>query len=196
MKSAAPFPLHSIIAATTLAFAGCNKAPEADAKQTGAKDAGAAAAPAATVKDGGTMEGATALLKKFLVPGADIATMSKALRPTTADYAKVFTADFAKKLEEMQKPLWEASPAAIAPKEGQTELKLSKATTDDFKNATDAAKEFPGGYSKMGDKLLPGVTLFRFKFVKPGETLGMAFDGLTFVNGQWRIFPKPWRAAE
>ena len=31
--------------------------------------------------------------------------------------------------------------------------------------------------------------------VKPGETLGMAFDGLAFVNGHWRIFPKPWRAA-
>ena len=40
------------------------------------------------------------------------------------------------------------------------------------------------------------MTLFRFKFVKAGETIGMAFDGLAFVNGHWRIFPKPWRAAE
>ena len=30
---------------------------------------------------------------------------------------------------------------------------------------------------------------------EPGEELGMAFDGLTYVNGNWRIFPKPYRLA-
>ncbi len=153
MKPTSFPPLHCIIAATALAFAGCNKAPDA-----GGKESGAAAAPA---KDGGTIEGATALLKKFLAPGADTASLSKELRPTSDDYAKIFTAEFGKKLEAMHKPMWDAAQANIRPNEGQTELKLSKATTDDFKNATDAAKEFPGGYSKIGDKLQPGVTLFR-----------------------------------
>jgi cytochrome c556 len=143
----------------------------------------------------GTEGAATALLKKFLAPTADRATLTKELRPTSEDYAKVFTADFAQKLEAAQKPLWDSAPV-IGPKEGQTELTVAKATTEDFQKGTAAAKEFPGGYAKIGDKLQPGVTLFRFKFVKPGETLGMAFDGLAFVNGHWRIFPKPWRAAE
>ena len=30
--------------------------------------------------------------------------------------------------------------------------------------------------------------------VLPGESLGMAFDGLVHVNGHWAWFPKPWRA--
>ena len=38
-----------------------------------------------------------------------------------------------------------------------------------------------------------GLTVYAFKFVKPGETLGMAFDGLVWVNGHFAIFPKPWR---
>ena len=146
-------------------------------------------------QDAGSEVAATALLKKFLVAGADRAALTKELRPTSDDYAKVFTADFAKKLEAAQKPLWDSAPV-IGPKDGQTEVAVGKATTEDFQKGTAAAKEFPGGYAKIGDKLQAGVTLFRFKFVKPGETLGMAFDGLAFVNGHWRIFPKPWRAAE
>ena len=46
----------------------------------------------------------------------------------------------------------------------------------------------------MAGQLQSGVTLYRFKFVKPGEGLGMAFDGLVHVNGHWVIIPKPWRA--
>jgi hypothetical protein len=34
----------------------------------------------------------------------------------------------------------------------------------------------------------------RWKFVKPGETIGMAYDGLVFVNGHWAWFPKAWHA--
>ncbi len=135
------------------------------------------------------------LLKKFLAAGTDRAALTKELRPTSDDYAKVFTADFARKLEASQKPLWDSAPV-IGPKDGQTEVTVAKATTEDFQKGTAAAKEFPGGYAKIGDKLQAGVTLFRFKFVKAGETIGMAFDGLAFVNGHWRIFPKPWRAAE
>jgi len=30
--------------------------------------------------------------------------------------------------------------------------------------------------------------------VKQGETIGLAFDGLVYVNGHWVIMPKPWRA--
>ena len=146
-------------------------------------------------EDAGSEAAATVLLKKFLAASADRAALTKELRPTSEDYAKVFTADFAKKLEVAQKPLWDSAPV-IGPKDGQTEVTVAKATTEDFQKGTAAAKEFPGGYAKLGDKLQPGATLFRFKFVKPGETLGMAFDGLAFVNGHWRIFPKPWRAAE
>lgn len=149
----------------------------------------------AVAQDAGSEADATALLKKFLPASADRTALTKDLRPTSEDYTKVFTADFAKKLEAAQKALWDGAPA-IGPKEGQTEVVVSKATTEDFVKGTAAAKEFPGGYAKIGDKLQPGATLFRFKFVKPGETLGMAFDGLAFVNGHWRIFPKPWRAAE
>jgi hypothetical protein len=142
----------------------------------------------------GTMDGAKALLQAFLKPGADYAGMSKALRPTTADYKALYNDAFAGKLEAMYGPAWDAGALVLKPKAGQSELLLFSATTDDFKAGNEKAGKFPGGYKKVANELKPGQTLYRFKFVKPGETLGMAFDGLAHVNGRWVIVPKPWRA--
>ena len=51
----------------------------------------------------------------------------------------------------------------------------------------------PGGYAKVAPHMKAGHTWYRFKFVKSGERVGMAYDGLTFVNHHWVIVPKPWR---
>jgi hypothetical protein len=141
----------------------------------------------------GTEEGAKQLLGEFLKPGADHATLSKQLRPTKDDYKAVY-GDAADKLAATYDPAWDKGELVLKPNEGQTELKLWSASSDDLKNGTGNANEFPGGYKKVADKLQAGITLYRFKFVKPGEDLGMAFDGLVHVNGHWVIIPKPWRA--
>jgi hypothetical protein len=145
----------------------------------------------------GTEAGARSLLGEFLKPGANHATLSKQLRPAKEDYAAVFVGDLAAKAESTYSPMWDQGQAVIAPKAGQTELLLSSATSEEIKNWTGkAATDFPGGYQKVGASLKPGLTLYRFKFVEPGKDLGMAFDGLVYVNNQWRIFPKPWRLLE
>jgi hypothetical protein len=57
--------------------------------------------------------------------------------------------------------------------------------------------EFPTSFLALADSSLnPDLTHYAFKFVKPGETTGMAFEGLTHVNGKWKLFPKPWRYLE
>ena len=165
------------------------KTPAADTKGAPAKDDAAK-----RLDHPGTMEGAKALLESFLKPGADLAGMSTALRPTKDDYKALYTDEFAGKLDAMYAPAWDAGALVLKPKDGQTALLLFSATTEDFKAGNAAAGEFPGGYKKIADQMKPGVTLYRFKFVKPGETLGMAFDGLAHVNGHWVIVPKPWRA--
>jgi hypothetical protein len=142
----------------------------------------------------GTEAGATSLLKEFLKPGADHAALSKQLRPTTADYAAVFEADSGAKVAAIYDPAWEGGQMVVAPKPGQTEVKVFSATSDEMKSWSGNAAEFPGGWKDAAAKLKPGLKIYRFKFVEPGKDLGMAFDGLIYVNGNWRIFPKPWRA--
>lgn len=114
------------------------------------------------------------------------------LQPTDADYASYFDASLVETAKAYYKPLWEGKDMIIAPKEGQTELKIFGATSEELVSGTGNAAEFPGGYKKIAAKLKPGNTIYRFKFVQPGETLGMSYDGLVKINGRWVMFPKPF----
>lgn len=147
----------------------------------------------------GTKDGAKALLQEFLKPDADRKKMTMELRPTKEDY-RAFYADesTAARAETFYDKLWSSGDAVVAPKEGQTELKLFSATTEDLRDSKGEASEFPGGMLSLAstDNLKPNQTIYAFKFVKPGESSGMAYEGLTHVNGNWRLFPKPWRFME
>lgn len=186
MKLATSLALSLALSAPIAACGGGTDAPAA-APATPA----APAAPAAGSAYAGTREGAEKLLRDLMQPGADPA-LTRSLQPRPEDYAAVFEGEVARKQEEGYKALW-ASVPPVAPKEGQTELLLASATSDELRSGAEAAKEFPGGYAQVAPHLKPGLTWYRFKFVKPGEELGMAFDGLVFVNGHWALFPKPWR---
>ena len=144
----------------------------------------------------GTDEGANKLAKEFLKPGADCAALSKQLRPTTADYAAVFEGDFGTKVAAVWNPMWDAGQMVMAPKAGQTEVKISSATAEELKAGTGGASELAGGWKEVAPKMKPGLKVYRFQFLEPGKTAGMSFDGLIFVNGNWRVFAKPWRALD
>ena len=168
-----------------------NSASTNAARTTPARDAGSTAASTHPA----TEAGAKALLAEFVKPGADHAALSKNLRPTAEDYKAVFEPDLAAKAESVYGPAWEAGQLVVAPKEGQTEVKVFSATSEELKSWSGGAAEFPGGYKDVAAQIKPGLKVYRFKFVEPGQDLGMAYDGLVNVNGHWRIFPKPWRVA-
>ncbi|MGB0678489.1 MAG: hypothetical protein ACPGUV_02380, partial [Polyangiales bacterium] len=139
--------------------------------------------------------GSSHLLGAFLASGANHAALSAQLKPAAADYAKVFVkVEMAKKAEAVYAGLWQAiAQSPIAPKPGQTALLVWQASTEELRAGKGDAREFPGGYQQAAAELQPGLTFYRFKFVKPGETSGMAFDGLVNLDGRWIIVPKPWR---
>ena len=144
-----------------------------------------------------TAEGAKALLQEFVKPGADWAALSKPLQPTTSDYATVFEAQTAAKVQAVYDPAWKAGQIVIKPNPGQTEVLLDGVPTAEVRAWTPkAANILPGGWAKMQGEIKEGLTIYRFKFVEPGKTIGMAYDGLIHVNGQWRVFPKAWRVRE
>ena len=157
----------------------------------------APSAPAPSLKTfPGTEAGARSLLSEFVKPGADTAGLSAQLRPTLADYKAIFDAPLAAKLDKLYTPQWESGAFVVAPKQGQTVVLIDSATVAELKSGAPAAKEFPGGYKMVGAHLVGTSRLYRFRFVEPGKTLGMAFDGLAFVNGHWILAPKPWRALD
>jgi hypothetical protein len=184
----------TFLLALALTLAGCagGGGNSANAGGGAASNAGGGASTT-TSSYPGTEDGAKALLAEFVKPGADPAALSKALRPTKADYDAVFMPDLAAKADAAYGPAWDGGKMVVAPKGGQTQVLISSATSDELKGWTGAAAQFPGGWRDVSTQLKPGVRFYSFKFVEPGQSLGMAYDGLAYVNGNWRIFPKPWR---
>ena len=144
----------------------------------------------------GNEEGAEALLKQFVAPDADHLSLTRSLRPTSADYRALFDEEFAAKIEEAHAKDWDSGKAVIKPKDNQTEIKVWGATGAELAKGTGNAKEFPSGYKKVGKYLAADAKFFRFKFVEAGKDTGTAYDGLAFVNGRWVIVPKPWKVLE
>lgn len=115
------------------------------------------------------------------------------LAPTSADIHAVFEDDAADAIERHYRSV----KLEVTADPDETELFLRSATTDDLRNGkSEALFYFPGGYRKVAGSLRPGLTLYRWKYVRPGATKGTAYDGLVYVNRHWVWFPKPWRALE
>ena len=128
-----------------------------------------------------------------ILKSTDRAGFIAKLKPTKADLEALFDAG---SIDAVTKYVEEAfsQVGSLSLKPEQTEILFNAATTEDFAGETEAAQKFPGGYGRVAKKLKPGVTWYAWKYVKPGETLGMAFDGLAHVNGRWVWIPKPFRA--
>ncbi len=137
---------------------------------------------------------ARTLLEAFLNPDADLKALTAKLRPTAEEVAQVYAEPFATRLHEFYEPAWDLGKQVIGPKEGQTALLVDGVPSESIRAWDGTAKEIlPGGYEEVKDFIKPGFIVHRFKFVKPGETSGMAFDGLIKVGQHWIILPKPWR---
>lgn len=178
--------LSAILVLSASLLPGCGKDSKSDSRESGAAGVSAAEYP-------GTLAGAKALLGEFLKPSTDRGALTAGLRPEAKDYMAVFEdSAFAAAAATYYEKAWSGG-VTIKPNPGQTELLVWSATTEDLKAGTGDSKNFPGGYAAVSGKFRKGLTVYRFKFVKPGDTMGMAYDGLIHVNGHWRIFPKPWR---
>jgi hypothetical protein len=145
----------------------------------------------------GTDEGARKVLTEIRT--ARMPSGIQSLRPATADYKALFQDAFAAKAESYYNAeFWATTePEELMADPGQTEIRISKATTEDISAWTpEARQQFPGGYEKIRGEFKPGLTVYSWKYIKPGEERGIAYDGLVHVNGHWTFLPKPYRVNE
>ncbi len=132
---------------------------------------------------------AAAVLQGFLDPDQDKQKQAiLALKPEPSDFERVFEATVASIIQESISKLW----LAFKPPRLQHDCKLilQSAMSDEVPGH----KQFPGGYRRLQGHLKPDFVWHTFKFVKRGESAGLAFDGLTRIDERFVWFPKPWRA--
>ncbi len=135
------------------------------------------------------------VLLRFFEPDADRAALTAALKPTEAEIRAVYADPLASKLVANYNSMFTPG-VEIGPKPEHVELYTVITTTGKLKSRAVAADAFPGGYRKVTPFFIANQPIVRFKFVKSGETTGLAYDGLIFVNGRWVLMPKPWRSLE
>jgi hypothetical protein len=178
-------PLPAIMAglAAVALLIGCGGAPDEPGAAPGA-------VPAVTTYPG-TSEGARVVAAEFTRPGADPSAIVLSLRPTDDDIIAVFGGETLVDALIHYGGYWE-SPDVLGPAPGQTEVRIFAATSEELIAGTGDAREFPGGWALIAPHLTPGLTIYLMVFSRPGESFGVRVDGLTHVNGRWRIFPEPW----
>ncbi|MGB3243217.1 MAG: hypothetical protein WBB25_01680 [Sulfitobacter sp.] len=151
-------------------------------------------APVVQLEPGSEAE-ARALLTEFLDPKADHRALTQAILPTEAEVKAVYA-------DPLGSAMWKSYSeqlgpgVSFAPKLGQTDVVVTYTSTRALFDKRPVLDEFPGGYKEVLQYFKIDVPIVRFKFVEPGETLGLAFDGLIYLNGRWVIMPKPWRSLQ
>ncbi len=89
-------------------------------------------------------------------------------------------------------PLYDGGKG-LDPTAEQTQLDVAGATPEQLSKHEGPALSCPPGYKNIADKLVSTIVVHCFRFVKPGDSGGLAGDALVYVNGHWAYFPKPFR---
>ncbi len=136
-------------------------------------------------------EGVEPMLKQLVMPeGRELVGH---LRPRTGDYEKVFssaTADTARKAYES---FWSRPVELERSSSQQTDVLIFTAPAGMLRGPNDLSRNFPAGYQTIATELKPERVWIAWKYVKPGETSGMAYDGLVWIDDHWAWFPRPYR---
>jgi hypothetical protein len=111
-----------------------------------------------------------------------------ALRPDESDFARVFLPTLEPQARALYAQLWQSPPPLLA-KPGQSELRVTVATSEDFAAWNERGQQFPGGYRKLAPHLQPAVVWVAWKFVAPGDHAGLAHDRLVWFPQPWRLVP-------
>ena len=173
----------------------CGRDPQKTLLQVVRETAGVTSTAKPSGPAAGSKAEARALLMKFYEPGADFVALTAALLPEASDVYAVYIdplgANMAASYAANLKP-----GISFKPKPEHTDIYMFYANTSNLIAGTMDLGEFPGGYKKVTRYMKPGIPIVRFKFVKKGETIGLAFDGMVYVDGRWKLLPKPYRALD
>ncbi|MEC7258149.1 MAG: hypothetical protein VXW58_10035 [Pseudomonadota bacterium] len=140
----------------------------------------------------GSEEDARQLLMEFVEQSGDLKAKTYALKPTPEDVRAVYAEPLATKLIAYYDKMF-TPDEELRPNPGQSELRMVYATMGALKAGDDVRWEFPGGYRHVVDHIIGDQPIVAFEFVRPGLDAGLSVDGLIYVNGSWKLMPKPWR---
>lgn len=123
-------------------------------------------------------------IKKLAAQLSNDTSLLAGMRPSAAEIKEIAAdAESAQTLQKYVETVYgKLGGIGSLAKPGQTEILVNQ------------GDGLPGGYKKYASHFRPGLAIYGFEYVAPGETAGMAYDGLIKLNGRWVMIPKAWRA--
>jgi hypothetical protein len=138
------------------------------------------------------------ILKQHVTPllhalGQDAdGSVTATLRPRPEDYALAFLPEAAETARQAYETLW-ADPPRVTHVAPGSQLQCHVAPAGMLADDNALSWKFPGGYRAISPLLNPHRVWVAWKFIDPGKTAGMAYDGLVWLDNRWAWFPKPYR---
>lgn len=114
------------------------------------------------------------------------------LRPRQEDYATTFVPAAAHQARDRYDALWDAGLDFQRPV-GRTRITIHLAPAGALTDDNALSHPFPGGYRSVAGLLTPTRVWAAWRYLAPGSTAGLAYDGLTWCDDHWAFFPKPYR---
>jgi hypothetical protein len=114
------------------------------------------------------------------------------LRPRPEDYASVFEAAIVDTARTAYESIWK-QVITVECSSAETETRVAVSPAGMLRGDNDLSNAFPGGYRGIAQWLKPRHVWASWKYVEPGKTSGMAYDGLVWCDDHWAWFPKPYR---
>ncbi|MFI5891801.1 Imm49 family immunity protein [Actinoplanes sp. NPDC051513] len=114
------------------------------------------------------------------------------MRPRDEDYAKTFTPGTVERARRRYEELW-AGPLDFRHPDTNARVEIHVAPAGMLGDANELSRFFPGGYRTIAGLLLPKRVWAAWRYVTPGQTAGLSYDGLAWCDDHWAWFPKPYR---
>lgn len=132
-----------------------------------------------------------AIAKRFVEAGADHPAIFASLKPTPAELAAIFDEASVGPVSKQVDEFYETVKANLSLKPTQTEVIVGGGKIDVFRAGTPTG--CPTAYKAVAEKMKPGLALYCFSIVEPGQKKGTTIDALIKVGERWVFVPKPFR---
>jgi hypothetical protein len=120
-------------------------------------------------------------------------SLAASLQPTPADFALAFVPQAVERARAAYAAPAVKGVARVGSVQAGSVLQVALAPAGMFADDNMLSRQFPAGYQGIADLLVPERVWARWKYLRRGETSGMAYDGLVWLNERWVWFPKPYR---
>jgi hypothetical protein len=120
-------------------------------------------------------------------------SLAASLRPRPEDFDCAFEPTAAVEAREAYAGAWPRDAPRVGSVRPGDELRIDLAPAGMLADDNALSRHFPSGYRSIAHRLDPHRVWVRWKYVRPGESAGMSYDGLVWLDDRWVWFPKPYR---